>query len=146
MLLKEENIHSIIPQRPPIVMVDELVYNDGESTRCGFKVKSDNIFVEDGILQEAGLIENMAQTAAAGTGYQAQQQGLPAPVGFIGAVQNLEIISLPKTGDYLLTEVKITNQVFDVTFIDSEISSNNQLVARCNMKIFVPKTTQNTAN
>lgn len=141
MLVAKENIHSIIPQRPPIVMVDELLYNDGAITRCGFEVDASNIFVEDGYLQEVGLVENMAQTAAAGTGYLAQQLGLPAPVGFIGAVQNLEIFALPKVGDILETEVTVTNQVFDVTFIISTVTYNGSLLAQCQMKIFIPKTT-----
>lgn len=140
MLVAKENIHSIIPQRPPVVMVDELLYSDATTTRCGLLVESTNIFVQDGYLQEAGLIENMAQTAAAGTGYLAQQAGLPAPVGFIGAVQNLEIFALPKTGDLLQTEVTVTNQVFDVTFINGSVSCNGLLLAQCSMKIFIPKT------
>ena len=129
-----------------MVMVDELLYHDGTTTRCGFEVGPSNVFVQDEYLQEAGLIENMAQTAAAGTGYLAQQSGLPAPVGFIGAVQNLEIFALPKVGDVLETEVTVTNQVFDVTFINGLVRSNGNLVAQCSMKIFIPKPDLNTNN
>jgi len=139
MLVAKENIHSIIPQRPPIVMVDELLFSDNTTTLCGLLVESTNIFVQDGVLQEAGLIENMAQTAAAGTGFVAQQSGLPAPVGFIGAVQNLEIFALPTVGDLLETEVVVTNQVFDVTFISGSVHSSGVLQAKCDMKIFIPK-------
>ena len=139
MLIDQPFIHTVLPQRPPMIMVDSLLYSDGQTTRCGLKVLADNIFVADGFLQEPGLIENMAQSAAAGTGYKAQQLGLAAPVGFIGAVQNLEVFTLPAVGTGLETVVNVTNQVFDVTFINAVITQNGNLVAQCGMKIFIPK-------
>ena len=63
------NILSYIPQRPPFVMVDEII-DSGEKKTCSkFLIKEDNIFVENGFLKEPGLVENIAQTAAARAGY-----------------------------------------------------------------------------
>jgi predicted hotdog family 3-hydroxylacyl-ACP dehydratase len=139
MLVSKDNIQSLLPQRPPIVMVDELLYSDDTTTRCGFRIASENIFSEEGFFSEPGMVENIAQTAAAGVGYVARQTNAPVPVGYIGAIKDLEIFLLPKTGDWLETQVTIVNQVFDVTMVNGTIYCDGQLMARCEMKIFITK-------
>nr|AUN35638.1 3-hydroxydecanoyl-[ACP] dehydratase [uncultured bacterium] len=139
MLVTKENIISYIPQKPPFVMIDELVSSDENTTRTGFKVRLDNIFVEEGILKAPALVENIAQTAAARAGYITTQQNLPVLVGFIGAIKDLEIFDLPKINDNLETEIIIKTQVFDVTLISGTVSCNGRILAQCEMKIFIIK-------
>ena len=132
-----ENIQSLIPQRPPFVMVDKLLSVTETATTTGFSIKADNIFVQDGVFKEPGLVENIAQTAAAGAGYVSHTQNKPVLVGYIGAVNNLQVFALPKTGDELITEITTENQIFDVTLIAGKITCNGQLIAQCKMKIFI---------
>ena len=134
-----ENIEILIPQRPPFVMIDKLLEVAETSTTSGFTILDNNIFVQDGIFKEPGLVENIAQTAAARAGYVSKTENKPVLVGYIGAVNNLQIFSLPKTGDELITEITIENQIFDVTLISGKITCNKQLIAQCNMKIFISK-------
>jgi predicted hotdog family 3-hydroxylacyl-ACP dehydratase len=61
----EENVLNLIPQKPPFVMIGRLLHWDEKLTRTSFLVNDDNVFVEDGEFREPGLIENIAQTAAA---------------------------------------------------------------------------------
>ena len=63
MLLGTENIVDLIPQKPPMVMVGQLISHDNVSTISAFSLNKENIFCEKGFLSEAGIIENMAQTA-----------------------------------------------------------------------------------
>ena len=122
-----------------MVMVDELVFSDETSTRCRFTIRADNIFTKTGVLCEPGLVENIAQTAAAGVGYLAQQEKQAAPIGYIGAIKDLEIFMLPKVGDSIETEVQVVNRVFNVTLVNGTIYCNNELAVKCEMKIFVTK-------
>lgn len=138
-MVTKENIQSLIPQRPPFVMIDTLISSGGQSTTTGFVIRKDNIFVENGIFKEPGLVENIAQTAAARAGYISQKENKPVAVGYIGSVNNLKVFALPQTGDELITEITIENQIFDVTLISGRITCNGQLVAQCNMKIFINK-------
>jgi len=92
-----ENILSLIPQKPPFVMVDRLHHSDETVTRSGFRVTAENIFTINGQFAEAGLLENIAQTAAAGAGYKARLGNKPVEAGYIAVVKNLEIFGLPKT-------------------------------------------------
>ncbi len=138
-MVTKEHIQSLIPQRPPFVMIDRLISFTENSTTTGFEIRADNIFVENGSFKEPGLVENIAQTAAVRAGYISQTENKPVLVGYIGAVNNLKVFALPKTGDELITEITIENQIFDVTLIAGKITCNDELIAQCNMKIFINK-------
>lgn len=124
---------------PPFVMVGKLVYNDENITRSSFLITRDNVFVKNGIFQEGGLLENIAQTAALRAGYSAQAENRPVVVGYIGAVNDFEVYSLPKVNDELITEIGVENQIFDVTVISGKVWNKGKLVAKCQMKLFVGK-------
>ncbi|MFT3932040.1 MAG: 3-hydroxyacyl-ACP dehydratase [Chitinophagaceae bacterium] len=132
-----ENIESLIPQRKPFVMIDTLAGGNGDFTKTRLHVKADNIFVENGFFTEPGLLENIAQTAAAKAGYEAQKDNEPVRVGYIGAVKNFEVHALPAVGDIIETEIVIGNQVFDVSVVKGTIRCGEKLIARCEMKIFI---------
>lgn len=137
MIVLKEHIESLIPQAPPFVMIDELVYSDGNITRTRLQVGANNLFVENGLFTEPGLLENIAQTAAARAGYEANKENAPVRVGYIGAVKNFDVVALPAVGDVIETEIIIGNQVFDVSVINGTIRCNNRVIARCEMKIFI---------
>ena len=136
-MILEEDILLLIPQRPPFVMIGQLLYSDASVTRTAFRISEENIFVENGRFREPGLMENIAQTAAARAGYIARMSNQPVQVGYIGAVKNLEIAGLPGTGDELVTEITIKDQVFDVTIISGKVWCKETIVAQCEMKIFI---------
>lgn len=140
MSIVTENIETLLPQRAPFVMIDKLLYSDEVTTRSGLLVKDDNIFVVNGELKEPALVENIAQTVAVRAGHISQQENTPVLVGYIGSVSELEVLALPQTGDELITEITIENQIFDVTIISGKIFCNEQLMAQCKMKIFINKT------
>src|SRR4051812_42638395 len=117
MLAQNEEVLKLIPQRAPMVMLHGLVSCDEKTTQSVLKVEAENIFLEQGHLAAAGLVENIAQTAAARVGYICQKENIPVPIGYIGAVKNLEVFFLPELGSEIQTEVTITHQVFDVTVI-----------------------------
>jgi predicted hotdog family 3-hydroxylacyl-ACP dehydratase len=132
-----QDILPLIPQRIPFVMIDTLLAAGQHSARTKLTINSDNIFIKGNQLTEPALIENVAQTAAARMGYICNQKNEPLPVGFIGAVQNLEIFGLPEVGDEIETEIVIKNQVFDVTLIAGQVFCKQNLLAKCEMKIFI---------
>lgn len=138
MIVSKENIASTIPQREPFIMVSELIYSDDKLSRSRMLVGADNIFVANGKLREPGLLENIAQTAAARAGYESFVQNTPVQIGYIGAVKNFEVYSLPAVNDVLDTEVVIQNQIFDVTLVTGTIKQGDKLLAQCEMKIFIP--------
>jgi len=135
-----EDIVDLIPQKAPFVMVGKLLSSDETSTRSSFIISADNIFVKKKIFQEAGLLENIAQTAALGAGYAAKKKNRPVTSGYIGSVKNFEIFSLPKVNDELITEITIENHIFDVTVITGKVWHKDTLLAACEMKVFTATT------
>lgn len=136
-MTNEENIEQYIPQRPPFVMVDRVLFDDATLTRTAFLVKPDNLFLEEGRLEAAALVENIAQTAAAGAGYKAIHQQQPVKVGFIGAIKNLVVHALPVAGQTLTTETRLVNTVFNVSIVEGKIICDERVMATCEMKIFL---------
>ena len=135
-----EGLYRYIPQRPPMVMVDSLLRNDEELTRTSFRVQEGNLFLEHGSFREAGLVENIAQTAAAGVGHYYVEQkdgnGEP-PVGFIASVKDLEVRRMPGIGDELLTEVRVKQEVMNMTIITARVERQKELMASCEMRIYL---------
>lgn len=136
-ILEGDEILKIIPQKPPMVMVDKLLLFESKRSISGLRIKDSNIFVKNGFFQEAGLTENIAQTAALHTGYLCMKENKPVPIGFIGAIKNLVIHSLPKTGSEINTEINLQYEVFDFTLITGIIKCKDKVIAECEMKIFL---------
>jgi 3-hydroxyacyl-[acyl-carrier-protein] dehydratase len=137
MLATENDICVYIPQRPPIVMISGLVEASEFKIVSTFAIASTNIFVENGFLNESGIIENIAQTAAAGTGYKQIKENKKVELGYIAAIKDLEIFSLPKVLDVLNTTIEITNQVMDITIVNATVLCDNNVLAKCEMRIFI---------
>lgn len=64
-----EELFRLIPQRPPMVMIDRFYGIEEDTSWSGLTVTTDNLFCRDGVLQETGIIEHIAQSAAARVGY-----------------------------------------------------------------------------
>jgi 3-hydroxymyristoyl/3-hydroxydecanoyl-(acyl carrier protein) dehydratase len=128
-----------IPQKPPMVMVDRLVDIVDKTTVTSFLIRDDNIFCEGGEFREPGLIENMAQTAAAGVGAKPGNSETDAPLGFIGGIRNLKIERFPLVGQEISTRITVLHEVFDATIVQGEVILDGQLIASCELKIFLIK-------
>ena len=126
-----------IPQAAPFEMIDELVTATGAMTQTKFTVREGYLFVADGVFTEPGLMENMAQTAAAGTGWLAAKENKPPQVGFIGAIKNFEVSSLPKVGETILSTITLLHQVMNAHIAQGTISLNDEVIASAEFKIFL---------
>lgn len=132
------DIHRLIPQRPPILMVDRLIKTGEGEGITSFVVKADSFFVEEDSLLEAGLIENIAQSALAVAGEMSLMSGNAAPgEGYIGEVKRFRCLRRPHVGEELRTIVRMGEKVGDITVITGEARVGDETVAHTEMKIFV---------
>lgn len=143
-LLEGAEVSALIPQKPPMEMVDKLWVSNEKTVISGFTILENNVFCKDGVFAEPGLVENIAQTAAIGAGYNAfiktkEGEKINPPVGYIGAIKKLIFHKLPAIGSELVTEVNVQQIVFDVTLISGKTTVNGEVVAECEMKIFIKK-------
>lgn len=132
------DIHSLLPQQEPFVMIGHLEHFDMTRVITSTKVSSENIFVEMGQMTPSGLIENIAQTCAARIGYINKyilNKGIQ--VGFIGAIRNLEIYVLPNVGDVIYTEVNVEEEVFGMTLVQAIVKTAENKCVTAELKIAI---------
>lgn len=133
--LRNIDILTLIPQRPPFVMIDYLVHFDRVDTRSELCVREDNIFFENGHLSAAGLVENIAQTCAARMGYINLISNEPVKLGFIGAVRNLVVHRTPMEGELLSTTISVKEEIFQMTMVNATVKVGEEVLVECEMKI-----------
>jgi predicted hotdog family 3-hydroxylacyl-ACP dehydratase len=137
MILDKNNVAAILPQKTPFVMVDKLLWADDIKTVTNFLVAKENILVENGRFTPAGLIENVAQTVAIGSAYNAKIKEEKPAIGFIVEVKNLVINQMPKVDTTITTTVLVENKIFDFVIVKGSVSQNDSELATCVMKIFI---------
>jgi predicted hotdog family 3-hydroxylacyl-ACP dehydratase len=137
MLADQNHITHYIPQRSPMVMIHQLVEASDDYSRTTFTIEPDNIFLRDGHFAEPGLVENIAQTAAAQVGYMCAVKNVPVPVGYIASVKELKIFALPRQNSSITTSVNVTNKIQDITLIQGKIEQDEKMLCSCEMRIFV---------
>lgn len=132
---REIDIHRLLPQREPFVMVGALEHFDMEKTVTETVIAADNIFTENGVFTSAGMIENIAQTCAARIGYINLNLNKDIVVGFIGAVRNMKIYRLPQVGEVITTTIITLEEIFGMTLVKATICCGDELLAESEMKI-----------
>jgi len=146
--LSDVNILDLLPQRSPFIMVDKLTHFDLKTAKTVFTVREDNMFCIDGMMEEAGLVENIAQTCAARTGFKQRLENRNAPhndvckhekikIGVIAMIQSLEMKRRPLIGEVLKTTMDIEEELFSITFVRSEVKIGDETIATCRMKLFL---------
>jgi 3-hydroxyacyl-[acyl-carrier-protein] dehydratase len=127
-------VGQLIPQKFPFVMIDKLLAFTENEITSGLTVPEQNIFVENAVFQESGLIEHMAQSVALYTGYQFYLKQEPAPTGYIGSIKSIEIERLPKLGEEIETTVNVLQEFMGVTLVEISSKVNDIEIARGQMK------------
>jgi predicted hotdog family 3-hydroxylacyl-ACP dehydratase len=131
------NAIDLIPQRMPFVFVDRLIYMDDKSSHGSFVIPPENIFVKSGFYSASGMVESMAQTAAAGTGYLSVKNNKKVPVGYIGAVQKLDVLDWPPVNAEITMEINLITNIMQVSLVSGIVKYREKVMATCEMKIFV---------
>ena len=136
--LRSIDIHELLPQQEPFVMIGTLVKFDMTRTVTELTVSADNLFVDNGYFSASGLIENIAQTCAARIGYVNKYILLKGiQLGFIGAIRNLQVNELPKVGDTITTTVDVLEEVFGMTLANAVVTCGDKVLVTSEMKIAV---------
>lgn len=141
--LRAIDVHTLLPQQEPFVMIGSIVHYDEECTETETLIKSDNIFVDDGEMSTAGMIENIAQTCAARIGYENKYiKGEGVQIGVIGAVRKLKVREHPKAGSVITTRIEIIEVLLGMTLAMATITCGGELMAKGQIKLAVKEDNQ----
>ena len=131
------DVLTLLPQRPPFVMIDRLIHYDEVVTTTCFTVKEDNLFMEEGgLLNSCALMENIAQTCAARMGYiNLHVHGEHVKLGFIGSIKGFRVMRQARQGEVLTTSIEVIQEFFQVTMVRAEVKVGEELIATAEMRI-----------
>lgn len=138
--LRSIDVHELLPQQEPFVMISRLTQFDMLRTVTETTITENNIFVDNGCFTASGLIENIAQTCAARIGYVNKyilKKGIQ--IGFIGAIRNLQIHDLPKVNDTITTTVDVQEEIFGMTLANSTVQLGKNILLTGELKIALKK-------
>lgn len=134
------DVTDLLPQKYPFKMVDKLLLSDEQNIITSFIILKENVLVDEHFFTEGGMIENMAQSAAAGTGYFFSKQAKEIPIGYIGAVKHVKIFRRPGPGDEIRTELLTINKIGNASIVACKIFLGKELLGSCELTIFVQQT------
>ncbi|CAD0006485.1 ABC transporter permease [Flavobacterium chungangense] len=143
------DIQNYLPHRAPMLMVDLILDIDANFVETIFLIKEDNIFVDKNIFLEAGLIENTAQTCSSivGKKYFFDEEGTEDQyvnvIGFISALKNLKIHSLPKVGDTITTKATLVSKFvgdgYTLCTMSCQSLLEDKILLECEINLFIQK-------
>lgn len=136
--LRSIDVHTVLPQQEPFVMIGTLTHFEMTTSTTETLIKSENIFVDNGEFSASGMMENIAQTCAARIGfYNKYILHKDVQVGFIGAVKNYVIHGLAPVGSTITTTVDILEEVFGMTLATATVHCGDRLLATAEIKLSV---------
>lgn len=136
--LRALDIHTVLPQQEPFVMVGSLVHFALETSTTETRIAPDNIFVENGCFSAFGMMENIAQTCAARIGFYNKYILLrPVEIGYIGAIREYVVHKLAPAGSLLTTTVDVEEEIFGMTMASATVRCGDEVLATARIKLAV---------
>ncbi len=134
------DIHDLLPQQEPFVMVDRLVGYTPDSCTTETLIRQDNLFVDGSILSPCGILENVAQTWAAHIGYYFKyilhkDLHKDTRIGLLGAVRDFNFFGSARAGSTLRTSVRLIEEVLDVTLASATVECDGEVIASGQIKL-----------
>ncbi len=136
MKIEKANIKKYIPQREPFIMIDSLKDASDEGFASEFEIVETNCLLINNVLSESALVENIAQTCAAGFGYlNSLLEDAEPRLGFIGAVTKLSNFQSAHVNQKINTTVSILNTFENIHLIQGTCFADEVKLLECQMKI-----------
>jgi 3-hydroxymyristoyl/3-hydroxydecanoyl-(acyl carrier protein) dehydratase len=136
-----KDILDLIPQRPPMVMINQLISCEGPVATGRLKLLEGNVFIEEGKITESGMIEAMAQTAAARTGLllrsKSDENSTNIPVGVIGSIRDFQLFFFPAVGQEMKMKIEVMHEFLNASVIKGTVEVNGKLACTAELKIFL---------
>lgn len=134
-----------LPQQAPFLLVDRMLSCEQHLCHTDFPVPMVHPLVKDGVLLEAGVLENIAQSCAAHIGYLSRN--IPVRIGVVASIRNLKIHTFPRVGDVVETVVEEQGDpIFSVSIYMAKVMVGDQLVAEGEMRVVLTEQEPTMAN
>ena len=134
--LRGSALDSLIPHRYPFLLIDEAEGFEGEWFNCMFEIRAGGTFVQGEEFDECGLVEHIAQTAAARAGALRLMGMLDATLGYIASVDGVHFARRARVGELLRSRVREIQQLGNLSLVEVEVRVDGGFLASGRMKFF----------
>ena len=144
--LQALDITNFLPHRKPFLMVDNVLSIDDEHVATSFHIQPDCIFIENNALNEAGMIENAAQTCSSivGKSYFDEDdingEGNKL-IGFISAIKKVTVNTCPPVGSTIETRAELMSRFdadgYSISTLECKIVLDDEELLSCIMNLFI---------
>ncbi len=128
-----------LPHRGIMLRLDLLeFYGDGE-LGGRFEVREGDPFLEGEFLSDEAIIETLAQTVAAGQGWEARQRGEEVPIGYLTGIEKFFFEGRARLGEVIQTKVKTKAVVGAMRFVECRAFVGDRLLGEGILKFYVKR-------
>ncbi len=133
------SVAELLPHRPPMILLDEIVSYDQASMVASVTVSEATLFLEpQGVPVHVGL-EYMAQACGAYAGAVARERGEPVRVGFLlGTRQYRAHVPCFRLGERLIVSATLLYQDEQMGAFDCRIEVHGKLAAEAQLNVYQP--------
>jgi len=133
------NAIDLLPHRPPMILVDQLIEFSSGAGVVSAEVAEDSIFVkQDGQLEEVALVELVAQAYATIKGYDDTINHIPVRRGFLVGWRSFTLLGSVRCGDKLLIHIETAAELDEFYVVDGTITCDGKRVAQGSLKLWIP--------
>lgn len=144
--LDKIDVSNFLPHRPPFLMIDKVLVLNDEQVSTSFKIREDNLFLENNYFSEMGLVENAAQTCSSIVGKSffndddVEGEGANL-IGFISAIKKTTLFSCPKVGSTIISSAKLTSRYdtdsYSVCALECNIYEDAVQLLSCELNLVI---------
>lgn len=128
---------TLIPHRPPMVLIDEVSDYGAERIRARRTVREGDPFVDHNGLHDAALLEVIAQTIAAGDAMYAQSNDGRVIKGYLTGLTGVKIHGRAGLGDVIDVTADCLKRMDGMGLFEASASTGERLLATGRFKLFV---------
>ncbi|MCD6525909.1 MAG: hypothetical protein J7K75_02820 [Desulfuromonas sp.] len=132
-------VQSLLPHRPPMLLVDELIaFESGDGT-VSAQVKMGDLFVDgDGQLENTALVELIAQSYAAIKGYEDTLNQVAVKQGYLVGSRKISFLKTVYAGDSLMIDITTSAILEGFSVIAGVVKRGDETVAEGSVKLWIP--------
>jgi len=146
------DVTKYLPHRGNMLMVDKLLVLTDNVVETEMTISEENIFVSNLLFQEAGLIENIAQTCSiiVGSSYfhkeeddNLDEENNSDVIGFISTIKKINIYNLPKINTKIISKGLLVSRFdgdgYSICTMDGFVYSGEEVLLDCQLNLFIKK-------
>ncbi len=140
------DISKFLPHRSPFLMVDKVLSIGEKHVSTSFQIKENNVFVENNLFNEIGLVECAAQTCSSivGKSYFEDDdlEGLGTKlIGFISTIKSVQLYACAKVGATIKADARLVSRFdadeYTICTLNCKITDDTKELLSCEMNLFI---------